>query len=117
MPAVRRDLSLALDQVPLPEELGHAARAALGDEAVLVESVVLLAVTPAAELPAAARQRLGMAPGQVNALVRVVLRAVDRTLTDPACNQLRDRLYRALHRGSAQQLTIPRKPGDRENGP
>jgi phenylalanyl-tRNA synthetase alpha chain len=66
-----------------------------------VESVALLSLTPAAALPAAARQRLGIAPGQVNALVRVVLRALDRTLTDAECNQLRDRIYRALHRGSA----------------
>jgi phenylalanyl-tRNA synthetase alpha chain len=100
MPPVRRDLSLALDEPPLPEELGHAVRTALGDDAALVESVELLAVTPDTALPEVARQRLGLAPGQVNALVRVVLRALDRTLTDGECNQLRDRMYQALHRGS-----------------
>jgi phenylalanyl-tRNA synthetase alpha chain len=101
LPPVRRDLSLALDEPPLPEELGHAVRAALGDEASLVESVELLAVTPHDALPPAARERLGLAPGQVNALVRVVLRALDRTLTDEECNQLRDHLYQYLHRGGA----------------
>jgi len=100
MPPVRRDLSLALDEPPLPEELGHAVRLALADDAALVECVELRDVTPAEDLPAAACERLGIAPGQVNVLVRVVFRALDRTLTDDACNQLRDRVYRSLHRGT-----------------
>jgi phenylalanyl-tRNA synthetase alpha chain len=100
MPPVRRDLSLALDQPLTPEELGHAVREALGDDASLVESVELLDLTPAAALPEPAARRLGIRPDQVNALVRLVLRALDRTLTDAACNQLRDRVYAALHRGT-----------------
>jgi phenylalanyl-tRNA synthetase alpha chain len=110
MPPVRRDLSLALDEPPSPEELGHTVRSALGDDAALVESVELLSLTPHHALPRAATERLGLAPGQVNALVRVVLRALDRTLTDEECNQLRDRIYRALHRGAVSSWASPTEP-------
>jgi len=100
MPEVRRDLSIAVDHVPLPEELGDQVRAALGGDAELVETVELVSVTPAGALPPAAIARLGIALDQTNLLVRVVLRALDRTLTHDACNELRDRIYAALHRGT-----------------
>ncbi|KFE64822.1 hypothetical protein [Hyalangium minutum] len=101
MPAVRRDLSLALAEEDTPEELGDAVRAALGDRAELVESVEVLSETPYRALPPAAVARMGIAPGQKNVLLRVVLRALDRTLTHEECNALRDAIYAALHRGSA----------------
>jgi phenylalanyl-tRNA synthetase alpha chain len=44
-----------------------------------------------------------MAPGQVNLLVRVVLRDLDRTLTADEANDLRDRIYAVLHRGAVHQ--------------
>ena len=50
-------------------------------------------------LPEVARKRLGIRPGQVNLLVRMVLRALDRTMTDRDANLLRDRIYRAVHAG------------------
>lgn len=43
----------------------------------------------------------GMVPGQPNVLVRVLLRHLERTLTDAEANGLRDRIYGALHQGSA----------------
>jgi phenylalanyl-tRNA synthetase alpha chain len=101
MPAVRRDLSLAVAEEDTPEELGDAVRAALGDRAELVESVEVLSETPYRVLPPSAVARMGIAPGQKNVLVRVVLRALDRTLTHEECNALRDAVYAALHRGSA----------------
>lgn len=101
MPAVRRDLSLAVAEEDTPEELGDAVRAALQDRAELVESVEVLSETPYRALPPAAVARMGIAPGQKNVLVRVVLRALDRTLTHEECNALRDAIYAALHRGSA----------------
>jgi phenylalanyl-tRNA synthetase alpha chain len=51
-------------------------------------------------LPASARARLGIAPGQKNLLVRVVLRDLERTLSADEANALRDRIYAALHRGT-----------------
>lgn len=100
MPEVRRDLSIAIDRVPLPEELGDRVRAALGDRCDLVESVAIISATPATQLPPAAIARLGIAPAQTNLLVRVVLRSLDRTLTHDECNELRDVIYAALHRGT-----------------
>jgi len=102
MPPVRRDLSIVLDHALDAEQLGDRVRAALIDRAELVESVELVSVTPYEDLPPAARARLGIAPHQLNALVRVTLRALDRTLTHDECNELRDVIYDALHRGSVR---------------
>jgi phenylalanyl-tRNA synthetase alpha chain len=101
MPEVRRDLSLVLPEEQTPEELGDAVREALGARAELVESVQVLSETPCSALPPAAVKRLGISPGQKNVLLRVVLRALDRTLTHDECNVLRDDVYAALHRGTA----------------
>ncbi len=81
-------------------------REALGAEASAVESVELLSVTDYDAVPEVARGRIGLDPGQVNALVRVVLRPVDRTLTDRQANRLRDRVYAALHEGAVGQWAL-----------
>jgi len=94
MPPVRRDLSIVAE--PSPEQLGDRVRAALGARADLLESVEILSVTPYEQLPAAAIARLGIAPGQHNVLVRLTLRALDRTLTHQECNVLRDEVANAL---------------------
>ncbi|WP_163997149.1 hypothetical protein [Pyxidicoccus caerfyrddinensis] len=101
MPEVRRDLSLVMEEQQTPEELGDAVRAALGERAELVESVQVLSETPCSALPPSAVKRMGISPGQKNVLLRVVLRALDRTLTHDECNTLRDDIYAALHRGTA----------------
>jgi len=103
LPAVRRDLSIAVGAGVDVELLGDRVREALGERARAVESVELLSRTPYDELPAPARQRIGMLPEQRNVLVRVVLRPLDRTLTSAEANELRDRVYAALHDGSAHQ--------------
>jgi phenylalanyl-tRNA synthetase alpha chain len=103
MPAVRRDLSLVLDDALTDVELGDRVRTLLGERADLVESVEILADTAWADLPSGARDRLGIAEGQHNTLVRVVLRAVDRTLTHGECNELRNAIYAELHRGSHKE--------------
>jgi phenylalanyl-tRNA synthetase alpha chain len=106
MPAVRRDLSLVLtDPTEADVELlGDLARSALGREADVLAALEVKAVTPTAELPPAAVDRLRMAPGDVNVLLRLVLQPLDRTLTDEQANQLRDRVYVALHKGRVQEL-------------
>ncbi len=105
-PAVRRDLSIAL-QPPVEEELlGDRVRDALGADAAAVETVELLAQTPYEAVPPVARDRIGLGPAQVNALVRIVLRPVDRTLTDAEANALRDRVYAALHEGAVAQWAL-----------
>lgn len=103
MPPIARDLSIAVDAGDTVEDLGDRVRAALGDRAAAIESVAVVARTDHDALPAAARARIGLAPGQHNLLVRVVLRDLERTLTAPEANALRDRIYAALHRGAAHQ--------------
>jgi phenylalanyl-tRNA synthetase alpha chain len=110
MPAVRRDLSVAVDPGTDDEVLGDRIRDALGADADAVEDVTILSSTPGADLPAAAADRLGARPGQRNLLVRVVLRPLERTLTDNEANVLRDRVYAAIHQGTRHQWAADRAP-------
>jgi phenylalanyl-tRNA synthetase alpha chain len=105
MPPVRRDLSVAVgsDVDASAEGVGDRVRQALGADADAAETVEVLRETPYDALPAAARDRLGISPGQRNLLVRLVLRPLDRTLTDAEANELRDRVYAALHDGAAAE--------------
>ncbi|MCK6487463.1 MAG: hypothetical protein L6R48_03815 [Planctomycetes bacterium] len=116
MPAVIRDLSIAIDAAANAEALGDAVRSALGEREALVEHVALLSETPYEALPCTARERIGIAPGQKNVLVRVVLRALDRTLTADECNHLRDEIYAALHQGTAWQWVTAAPHPSRPNG-
>jgi phenylalanyl-tRNA synthetase alpha chain len=106
-PAVERDLSLAVADDDDAETLGDRVREALGDRADDIEDLVVLADTAAADVPPAAAARLGLQPGQKNVLLRVVLRPIDHTLTSAEANVLRDRIYAALHQGSAHQWAGP----------
>lgn len=106
-PPIRRDLSIAVDEALDEEELGDRVRDALGPDADAVEAAHLVSNTPGEHLPEAARQRLGLRAGQRNLLLRVVLRHVDRTLTDAEANVLRDSIYGALHQGTVHQWAVP----------
>ena len=99
MPPVRRDLSLAVAADVDAELLGDRAREALGAAAEAVEAIEVIARTPARDLPPAAVERLGLRPGQVNVLVRLVLRHPTETLTAAEANGLRNVVYAALHEG------------------
>ena len=103
MPAVRRDLSIAVEAEMSAEELGDRVRAALGPAVDAVEAVELLGETPPEALPPQAAARLGIRAGQKNVLVRVVLRHPTRTLTAREANELRDGIYAAIHQGSVHQ--------------
>jgi phenylalanyl-tRNA synthetase alpha chain len=106
MPAVRRDLSVVVgpDADVSAEALGDRVRQALGADADAAESVEVRGETAYDELPEAARTRLQLKPGQRNVLVRLILRPLDRTLTDTEANQLRDQVYSALHEGPVLEL-------------
>jgi phenylalanyl-tRNA synthetase alpha chain len=99
-PAIARDLSIAVPDGDAAEELGDRVRAGLGDRADAVEAVEVLSETTGDALPEAARERLGIQPGQKNVLVRVVLRHPARTLTRDEANALRNDVYDALHCGT-----------------
>ncbi|SDC71095.1 phenylalanyl-tRNA synthetase alpha chain [Geodermatophilus telluris] len=98
-PPVRRDLSVVVDTPVDDELLGDTVRAALGPAADDLESVHVVTSTGWADLPPAARDRLGLRPDQVNVLLRLVLRPLSGTLTDRRANELRDEVYAAVHRG------------------
>ncbi len=106
MPSISRDISIVVGEDLDDELLGDRVRSALGERADDLESVELLALTPYRELPSAARDRLQIRPGQANALIRLVLRPLGRTLTDPAANHIRDDVYRALHEGPVMELIV-----------
>jgi phenylalanyl-tRNA synthetase alpha chain len=107
-PAIQRDLSIVVDTDEDDETLGDHVREALGLDADAVEDVSILSTTPCGNLPSAALRRLGARPEQRNLLVRVVLRRLDRTLTDAQANELRDRIYARLHHGTAWQWASSR---------
>jgi phenylalanyl-tRNA synthetase alpha chain len=103
MPAITRDLSVAVPEDDDEETIGDRVRDALGADASCVEEIRVLSATACQQLPASAVSRLGAKPGQKNLLVRVVLRDLDTTLTSQAANALRDRIYRAIHQGTRYQ--------------
>jgi len=102
-PPIRRDLSIVVPDADTPEDLGDRVRLALGDDASSVEAVEVRAETRHRELPREAAKRLAIEPGEKNVLVRVVLRDLERTLTNDEANLLRDRIYAALHRGRVHE--------------
>jgi phenylalanyl-tRNA synthetase alpha chain len=95
-------LSIAVDAAVTAEDLGDRVRSALGERAGDVEQVLVGSETAYSELPIAARERLGIAAGQKNVLLRVVLRALERSLTHEEANRLRDDVYAAVHEGAVR---------------
>jgi len=64
-----------------------------------VEEVKIVSETPYDQLPSQAIERLGIKPNQKNLLIGVILRSHERSLHHEEANEMRDRLYRALHQG------------------
>lgn len=104
MPAISRDLSVVVPWGTDEEVLGDRVRSALGDRVADLESVQLVALTSYDDLPAGARRRLGLGRGQANALVRLRLRPIERTMTSAEANELRDAVYLAIHEGPVREL-------------
>jgi phenylalanyl-tRNA synthetase alpha chain len=104
MPSIRRDISIVVPEDIDTEVLGDRVRTALGAKAEDLESVELMALTSYGDLPAAAQERLRICAGQANALIRVVLRPLARTMTDAEANRIRDDVYLALHEGPVREL-------------
>lgn len=104
LPASRRDISVVLAADEDEETLGDRIRTALGEDADVIESVEVLTRTAHEGLPDAARTRLGTQDGQVNLLLRIVLRPIDRTLTSDQANNIRNAIYQAVHEGPVMEL-------------
>lgn len=86
MPPVTRDLSLVLDGHINDEDIGDIVRESLDKNADIVEVIEILSETPYEKLPEQAKKRLGIQPEQKNILLRIILRALDRTLTTEEMN-------------------------------
>jgi phenylalanyl-tRNA synthetase alpha chain len=99
-PPIRRDLSIAVAADTTREELGDRARQALGSRCAAIEAIEVVSETRYADLPAAARERLGIGRAQKNVLLRIVIRDLEHTLTAVEANALRDAIYEVLHEGS-----------------
>lgn len=104
LPPARRDISIVVDDDEDEETLGDRIRAAVADDVEVIESVEVLDRTTCDDLPAAARERLALRPGQSNVLLRIILRPIDRTLTSSEANALRNTIYRAVHQGPVMEL-------------
>lgn len=104
MPAIRCDMSVMVEDSATLEELGDRVRGALGGLSAGIESLTIRSETALARLPAGAVQRMGAMPGQKNVLLRVVLRDLHRTLSRHEANELRNRIYLAVHRGTEKEL-------------
>ena len=104
LPAARRDISVVVDTEEDEETLGDRIRVALRDDTDVIESLEVLSRTAHQRLPEAARSRLGTMDGQVNLLLRIMLRPIDRTLTSDEANTIRNEIYRAVHEGPMMEL-------------
>lgn len=105
MPAMRRDLSIVVPDERTAEELGDRVRAALADDASVIEEITIVSETPYERLHPNARARMRVQAEQKNVLVRVVLRSLTHTLSDVEGNALRDRIYDAVHEGEVNEWT------------
>ncbi len=99
-PVISRDMSICVAD-PDMELLGDRIRDALGERGGWVENVELLQVSDYTSVPEAARQRLGISPGQQNLLIRVTLRSLDGSISKEDANRVYDLVYAKLHEGTA----------------
>ncbi|MEO0469106.1 MAG: hypothetical protein AAF206_05760 [Bacteroidota bacterium] len=109
MPAVKRDLSLVVADTMDEEQIGAKVRESLGETAALIERLEVRAESHYRELSDHVRKKLALRPHQKNLLLRVVLQALDRSLTDESCNQYRDQIYACLHEGEIWEWATPPK--------
>ncbi|MFD4671582.1 hypothetical protein ACFWNN_17735 [Lentzea sp. NPDC058450] len=93
-PAAIRDVSIMANDHDDVETLGDRIRALVPED--VVEEIAILSETRTEDLPQHVRERLNAAPGQKNVLLRVTMRAPERTLTDRETNEIRDRLLQRL---------------------
>jgi phenylalanyl-tRNA synthetase alpha chain len=103
-PAVRRNLSMAVEADLTSEEIGDRVRAVLDGKADQVEEVAVISETAYDALAVPVRARLGMSPGQKNILVCVTIRDLVRSVPKEEANELARLVYRALHQGSRGYL-------------
>jgi len=98
-PTAKRDMSLTVSD-PDMEIIGDRIRVALGDRADWLEEIVVVSASSWDEVPAVARERLGMAPHQTNLLIRLIMRSASESIPKEIANEVYDIVYAELHEGS-----------------
>lgn len=95
MPPVIRDISVVVDKKLDIELLGDMVKES-GVDTHIIEEVIILSETNYEDLPDAAKKRLEIEEHEKNILVRIVLRSLERTLTNEECNNYRDIIYKHI---------------------
>ncbi len=103
-PAIKRDLSYSVPQGYVEEDISDDIRQALDDKLDTLESVEVLSETSYADLPEKIRERLGCEPSQKNVLVRITLRHLERSITNDEANQIYERVYAEINKGTGGYL-------------
>lgn len=99
-PANKRDLSYCQPLGLTEEDISENIRVAFGENAPLIEEIVIVSRTSHEDLHEKAAERLGSHPDLENVLVRVVLRHPDRSITKAEAGAMYKDAYPKLHRGT-----------------
>ncbi len=100
-PAIKRDLSIAIDKEINEEELTELILAAISEKTQsTIESIQIISETSYEDLPTIAQERLGINQNQKNILLRIILRDIERTLTHEEANQIYMEIYQKIHQGT-----------------
>lgn len=103
-PAIKRDMSYSVPLGYVEEDISSDIREALKDKVDTLEEVEILSETPYDSLPPIVRERLGCQPDQKNVLVRVTLRHLERSITNEEANEIYERAYKGINKGTAGYL-------------
>lgn len=100
MPSSSKDISIAVDNDMQEEEIGALIYETYPEYIDSIEEIRVLSETPYYKLPQVALDRMGLNQSQKNLLIRIVIRSLSRTLTMEEAKDIRNNIYRTLHKGS-----------------
>jgi len=100
----RRQRALPCPSLLRTEVLGDRVRTALGAKADDLEKCRTPGPDALRWPPSSGEETAPPPRWHANALIRLVLRPLARTMTDPEANRIRDDVYLALHEGPVKEL-------------
>lgn len=103
MPAASKDISIAVDKEMVEEEIGAIVYETYPQYVDYIEEIKLKSETNYEKLPQSAIERMGMNPDQKNLLLKIVIRSLSRTLTMEEAKNIRNDIYKLLHKGSKSE--------------
>ncbi len=99
-PTIKRDLSIAIEENVSEEELTELILNLLEENIEkLIESIKVLSITKYQDLPEIAKERLGIQKGYNNILLRIVLRDLEKSITNEEANMIYRKIYSKIHKG------------------